>query len=95
MRRQVLRGESLANTVDMGVGAGLTWKALNRIQVQMAALNKEAGGYVLLNFSQLLDDELQVVMVGQNDLARVLELGAELRIKVEPALEALKVAVHS
>ncbi|MGV2837516.1 hypothetical protein ACNPOQ_27665, partial [Pseudomonas shirazensis] len=28
--------------------------ALNRIQVQMAALNKEAGGYVLLNFSQLL-----------------------------------------
>ena len=68
--------------------------ALNRIQVQMGALNKEAGGYVLLNFSQLLDDELQVVMVGQNDLARVLELGAELGIKVEPALEALKVAVH-
>jgi hypothetical protein len=68
--------------------------ALNRIQVQMGALNKEAGGYVLLNFSQLLDDELQVVMVGQNDLARVLELGAALGIKVEPALEALKVAVH-
>ena len=68
--------------------------ALNRIQVQMGALNKEAGGYVLLNFSQLLDDELQMVMVGQNDLARVLELGAELGIKVEPALEALKVAVH-
>ncbi|EJT83062.1 hypothetical protein PPS11_39918 [Pseudomonas putida S11] len=41
----------------------------------MGALNKEAGGYVLLNFSQLLDDELQMVMVGQNDLARVLELG--------------------
>ena len=69
-------------------------KALNRIQVQMGALNKEAGGYVLLNFSQLLDDELQMVMVGQNDLARVLELGAEVGIKVEPALEALKVAVH-
>ncbi|MCO7565622.1 hypothetical protein NJI34_19830 [Pseudomonas sp. S 311-6] len=68
--------------------------ALNRIQVQMAALNKEAGGYVLLNFSQLLDDELQMVMVGQNDLARVLALGAEVGIKVEPALEALKVAVH-
>ena len=68
--------------------------ALNRIQVQMGALNKEAGGYVLLNFSQLLDDELQMVMVGQNDLARVLELGAEVGIKVEPALEALKVAVH-
>ncbi|MBF8723068.1 MULTISPECIES: hypothetical protein [Pseudomonas] len=68
--------------------------ALNRIQVQMGALNKEAGGYVLLNFSQLLDDELQMVMVGQNDLARVLELGAVLGIKVEPALEALRVAVH-
>lgn len=68
--------------------------ALNRIQVQMGALNKEAGGYVLVNFSQLLDDELQMVMVGQNDLARVLELGAEVGIKVEPALEALKVAAH-
>ncbi|MFG0631935.1 hypothetical protein [Pseudomonas sp. xss_2] len=69
--------------------------ALNRIQVQMGALNKEAGGYVLLNFSQLLDDELQMVLVGQNDLARVLELGAEVGIAVEPALEALKVAVHN
>lgn len=49
---------------------------------------------MLVNFSQLLDDELQMVMVGQNDLARVLELGAEMGIKVEPALEALKVAVH-
>jgi len=68
--------------------------ALNRIQVQMGALNKEAGGYVLLNFSQLLDDELQMIMVGRHDLARVLELGAALGIKVEPALEALKVAVH-
>ncbi|MFG0496479.1 hypothetical protein ACF8MH_03990 [Pseudomonas sp. YQ_13] len=68
--------------------------ALNRIQVQMGALNKEAGGYVLLNFSQLLDDEMQMVMVGQQDLARVMELGAALGIKVEPALEALKVAVH-
>ena len=68
--------------------------ALNRIQVQMGALNKEAGGYVLLNFSQLLDDDLQMVMVGQHHLARVLELGAAVGIKVEPALEALKVAVH-
>ncbi len=68
--------------------------ALNRIQVQMGALNKEAGGYVLLNFSQLLDDELQMIMVGQHDLARVLELGEAVGIKVEPALEALKVAVH-
>ncbi len=68
--------------------------ALNRIQVQMSALNKEAGGYVLVNFSQLLDDELQMVMVGQNDLARVLELSAEVGIAAAPALEALRVAVH-
>lgn len=69
--------------------------ALNRIQVQMSALNKEAGGYVLLNFSQLLDDELQVVMVGQHDLARVVELGDALSIRVEPALQALRNAQHA
>ncbi|MBA1200732.1 hypothetical protein G7009_02870 [Pseudomonas capeferrum] len=68
--------------------------ALNRIQVQMSALNKEAGGYVLLNFSQLLDDELQMVMVGQNDLPRVLELSEQVGIAAAPALEALRVAVH-
>lgn len=68
--------------------------ALNRIQVQMGALNKEAGGYVLLDFSQLLDDELQMVMVGQQDLERVQALAVELGIKAEPALEALKVALH-
>ncbi|MBF8694146.1 hypothetical protein [Pseudomonas fulva] len=68
--------------------------ALNRIQVQMGALNKESGGYVLLDFSQLLDDELQMVMVGQHDLERVQALAAELGIKAEPALEALKVALH-
>ena len=68
--------------------------ALNRIQVQMGALNKEAGGYVLLNFSQLLDDELQMVMVGRDDLAAVLALGEQVGIRIEPALEALKVAVH-
>lgn len=64
--------------------------ALNRIQVQMAALNKEAGGYVLLNFSQLLDDPLQMVMVGQNDLPRVMALAGQVGIAAEPALDALK-----
>ena len=68
--------------------------ALNRIQVQMGALNKEAGGYVLLNFSQLLDDEIQLVLVYGNALPRVLELCAEVGIKAEPSLEALKIAVH-
>lgn len=68
--------------------------ALNRIQVQMGSMSPENGGYTLVNFSQLLDDEIQAVLVYGNDVPRVLELGAELGIKVEPALEALKVAVH-
>lgn len=68
--------------------------ALNRIQIQMGSMNKEAGGYVLMNFSQLLDDELQMVLVCGNDLPRVLELCAELNIAAAPALEALRVAVH-
>ncbi|UVJ42753.1 hypothetical protein NVV94_19430 [Pseudomonas sp. LS1212] len=68
--------------------------ALNRIQVQMGSMNKEAGGYVLMNFSQLLDDELQMVLVYGNDVARVLELCAEVGIAAAPALEALRVAVH-
>ncbi|MDD0975509.1 hypothetical protein [Pseudomonas fontis] len=68
--------------------------ALNRIQVQMGSMNKEAGGYVLMNFSQLLDDELQLVLVGGNDLPRVLELCAEVGIAAAPSLEALRVAVH-
>ena len=57
-------------------------------------MNKEAGGYVLMNFSQLLDDELQMVLVGNDDLSRVLELCAEAGIAAAPALEALRVAVH-
>lgn len=68
--------------------------ALNRIQIQMSALSPEDGGYVLLNFSQLLDDEIQAVLVYGNDLSRVLQLCAEVGIKAEPSLEALKVAVH-
>ena len=68
--------------------------ALNRIQIQMSALSPEDGGYVLLNFSQPLDDEIQAVLVYANDLPRVLELCAEVGIKGEPSLEALRVAVH-
>ncbi|NVZ69843.1 hypothetical protein [Pseudomonas costantinii] len=68
--------------------------ALNRIQIQMSALSPEDGGYVLMNFSQLLDDEIQAVLVYGNDLPRVLELCAEVGIKAEPSLEALKIAVH-
>ncbi|WP_025855020.1 hypothetical protein [Pseudomonas sp. CHM02] len=68
--------------------------ALNRIQIQMSALSPEDGGYVLLDFSQPLDDEIQAVLVYGNDLTRVLALCAEVGIKGEPSLEALKVAVH-
>ncbi|AZD23665.1 hypothetical protein C4K22_4618 [Pseudomonas chlororaphis subsp. aurantiaca] len=68
--------------------------ALNRIQIQMGSMNPENGGYVLMNFSQLLDDELQVVLVYGNDMPRVLELCAEAGIAAAPSLEALKVAVH-
>ncbi|SEL44211.1 hypothetical protein SAMN03159362_2887 [Pseudomonas sp. NFIX51] len=68
--------------------------ALNRIQIQMGSMNPENGGYVLMNFSQLLDDELQVVLVYGNDVPRVLQLCAEAGIAAAPSLEALKVAVH-
>ncbi|RFD27086.1 hypothetical protein CER19_19070 [Pseudomonas sp. GL93] len=81
-----LKPKQLAKTEDL--------TALNRIQIQMSALSPEDGGYVLMNFSQLLDDEIQAVLVFGNDLARVLELCAEVGIKGEPSLEALKIAVH-
>ena len=60
----------------------------------MGSMNPENGGYTLLNFSQLLDDEIQLVLVYGNDVARVLELCAEVGINAAPSLEALKVAVH-
>ncbi|MCQ2996021.1 hypothetical protein QCD79_27120 [Pseudomonas quasicaspiana] len=64
--------------------------ALNRIQIQLGSMNKENGGYVLMNFSQPLDDELQTVLIYGNDQARVLELCAALNIRAAPALEALR-----
>ncbi|AZE90408.1 hypothetical protein [Pseudomonas orientalis] len=81
-----LKPKQLAKTEDL--------TALNRIQIQMSALSPEDGGYVLLNFSQPLDDDIQAVLVFGNDLPRVLELCAEAGIKAEPSLEALKIAVH-
>ena len=68
--------------------------ALNRIQIQLDAMNPENGGYTLMNFSQLLDDEIQAVLVYGNDVPRVLELCAEVGIKGEPSLEALRIALH-
>ena len=67
-------------------------KALNRIQVQLSALYKEKGGYVLMDLSEPLDDELQCVLVYTSDLPRVLELAVEVGIYAAPAYEALKAA---
>lgn len=70
-------------------------KALNRIQVQLASLSPETQGYVLLDFSEPLDDELQAVLVFSSDLARVMELAVEVGIYAAPAYEAFKAAQES
>ena len=66
--------------------------ALNSIQVQLSSMNKEVGGYVLLNFSEPLDDELQAVLVYSNDLPRVMALCVEIGIPAAPAYEAMRQA---
>lgn len=64
--------------------------ALKRIQVQLGALYPEKGGYVLVDFSEPLDDELQAVLVYASDLRRVLDLAVEVGIYAAPAYESLK-----
>ena len=61
--------------------------ALKRIQVQLSALYPERGGYVLVDFSEPLDDALQCVLVYTQDLPRVLELAVEVGIYAAPAYE--------
>jgi hypothetical protein len=68
-------------------------KALNRIQVQLSALYPEKQGYVLLDFSEPLDDAYQAVLVYACDLARVMELAVEVGIYAAPAYESLKAAL--
>ncbi|MDB6143582.1 MAG: hypothetical protein JWP80_2626 [Pseudomonas sp.] len=68
--------------------------ALNRIQIQLSSMNKDMGGYVLMNLSLPLDDELQAVLVYGNDQARVLELCAAVGITAAPSLEALRLALY-
>jgi hypothetical protein len=63
---------------------------LRRIQVQLSALYPEKGGYVLVDFSEPLDDELQCVLVYTADLPRVLELAVEVGIYAAPAYESLR-----
>ncbi|MCY1314761.1 hypothetical protein D9M69_737120 [compost metagenome] len=60
----------------------------------MASLYPEKGGYVLVDFSEPLDDELQCVLVYKNDLEKVMQLAVEVGIYAAPAYEALKAAME-
>lgn len=80
----VLQAKQLAKTDAL--------TALKRIQVQLGALYPEKGGYVLVDFSEPLDDELQGVLVYANDLQRVLDLAVEVGIYAAPAYESHKAA---
>lgn len=62
--------------------------ALRRIQVQLSALYPEKGGYVLVDFSRPLDDELQTVLVYACDLSRVLALCEAVGIHAVGAYDA-------
>ena len=70
-------------------------KALNRIQVQLSALYPEKQGYVLVDFSEPLDDALQAVLVYACDMPRVMELAVEAGIYAAPAYESLRAALAS
>ncbi|MNZ70336.1 hypothetical protein D3C78_886720 [compost metagenome] len=61
--------------------------ALQRIQVQLSDLYPEKEGYVLVDFSEPMEDELQMVLVYSVDLPRVLELSGALGIYAAPAYE--------
>ena len=65
-------------------------KALNRIQTQLSSLYPEKGGYVLVDFSEPLDDELQAVLVYTSDVDQVMKLAVEVGIFAVPALAALQ-----
>lgn len=73
----VLQPKQLAKTEPL--------KARNRIQTQLGALYPEKGGYVLVNFSEPLDDELQAVLVYSCDVERVMALAVEVGIYAAPA----------
>jgi len=76
----VLKPKQLAKTEPL--------TALNRIQVQLSSLYPEKGGYVLVNLSEPLDDELQAVLVYTCDVPRLMELAVEIGIYAAPALDA-------
>lgn len=78
----VLKPKQLAKTEPL--------TALNRIQVQLSSLYPEKGGYVLVDFSEPLDDELQAVLVYTCDVPRLLGLAVDVGIYAAPALKALR-----
>ena len=78
----VLKPKQLAKTEPL--------KALNRVQTQLSSLYPEKGGYVLVDFSEPLDDELQAVLVYTSDVERVMALAVEVGIYAAPALAALQ-----
>jgi hypothetical protein len=82
----VLKPKQLAKTEPL--------TALNRIQVQLSSLYPEKGGYVLVDFSEPLDDELQAVLVYTCDVPRLMELAVEVGIYAAPSLEALRQEVE-
>jgi len=82
----VLKPKQLARTEPL--------KALNRIQVQLSSLYPEKGGYVLVDFSEPLDDELQAVLVYTCDLPRLLQLAVDVGIYAAPAQDALRAEVE-
>lgn len=59
--------------------------ALKRIQIQLSSMRPEQGGYVLVDFSEPLDDELQAVLVYGCDLPRVMALAVEVGIYAAPS----------
>ena len=83
----VLQSKQLAKTEPL--------KALNRIQTQLGALYPEKGGYVLMDFSEPLDDEIQAVLVYTSDVERVMTLTVEVGIYATPALAALQAELGS
>ncbi|MCY1413907.1 hypothetical protein D9M71_293450 [compost metagenome] len=62
--------------------------ALEHIQVQLSSLYPEKEGYVLVDFSEPMEDELQMVLVYSVDLPRVLDLSAQIGIYAAPAYES-------
>lgn len=62
-------------------------QALQRIQMELSSLYPKAEGYELVDFSEPLDSELQMVLIYTRDLPRVLELSMDLGIYAAPAYE--------